>query len=97
MRRFNYEDNEEYREDVDKFFAEGKDAMSEDEIYKTMLDDDDVTQQQMQFVDRDLNHRVLRSAIRLCEKSFWWRFYSHETRLNMVEKTYKMLKQLEDE
>lgn len=98
MRRFNYDDNEEYREDVDKFFSEEDQAELTDEQLKAIMEEEQQMQQlQIRFVYRDLNHRILRSAIRLCEKSFWWWFYSQETRLKMIDRTYKKLRKLEEE
>jgi hypothetical protein len=97
MRRFNYDENEEYREDVDKFFSEEGGDIS-DEQYKAIMEEEMQLQQlQVRFVYRDLNHRVLRSAIRMCEKSFWWWFYSQDTRLRMIDRAYKRLRKLEEE
>jgi len=96
MRRFNYEDNEEYREDVDKFFSE--EAELTPEQYRAIMEEEQAYQQmQVRLVYREFNHRVLRSAIRLCEKSFWWWFYSQDTRLRLVDKAYKRLKKLEED
>ena len=97
MRRFNYDENDEYREDVDKFFGEDQQDISDAE-YKAIMEQEQAIQQlQIRFVYRDLNHRMLRTAIRMCEKSFWWWFYSHNTRLKMIDKAYKQLRKLEEE
>ena len=96
MRRFNYEDNDDYREEVDKFFSEDGDLT--DEQYKAIMDEEQAMQQvQIKFVSRELNHRVMRTAIRTCEKSFWWWFYSQATRLQMIDTAYKQLRKLEEE
>lgn len=102
MRRFNYEDNEDYREDVDKFFAESMGNQNfgdlTDEEYKMMMENESIFEDmQVQIVYRDLNHRILRAAVRVCEKSFWWRFLSIDTRLKHIDATYKHLKKLEEE
>ena len=97
MRRFNYDDNEEYREDVDKFFAEGQEDLSPEQYKAIMEQEMAIEQLQIRFVYRDLNHRVLRTAIRMCEKSFWWWFYSQDTRLRMIDRAYKRLRKLEEE
>ena len=101
MRRFNYDDNEEYREDVDKFFSEeqceGEGELS-DEQYKAIMEEEQAIQQlQIRFVHRDLNHRILRTAIRTCEKSIWWWFCRHTTKLKMIDDAYKQLRKLEGE
>lgn len=90
MRRFDYDDsdNEEFREDVDKFFQDN--AMffeDEDEEFRDSID----------FVSRDLNLRCLRTCIRMLEKSFWWKFLSLSTRLKQINKAYKRLKTIQDE
>jgi hypothetical protein len=97
MRRFNYDDNEEYRDDVDKFFQNDMDDVTPEE-YKMIMEQEGVFEDlQLQVVNRDLNNRLLRAAVRICEKSFWWRFYSLNTRLNQISIVYKHLKNLEEE
>jgi hypothetical protein len=96
MRRFNYDDNEEYREDVDKFFGEENQEVDEqfgDVDYEERM----IQDLQIDFAYRDLNHRLLRTAIRICEKSFLWWFFSQNTRLKMIEKAYETLRDLEEE
>lgn len=97
MRRFNYEDNEEYRDDVDKFFNDDMDDMTPEE-YKILMEQENVIQDmQMKVVHRDLNYRLLRAAVRVLEKSFWWKFCSLNTRLNSIDATFQRLKKLEEE
>lgn len=88
MRRFDYDDNEEFREDVDNFFRDSADFFE---------DDEHDLQQSVDFVMRDLNLRIMRTAIRMLEKSIWWKFSSLNTRLKMIDKTYKKLKKLQGE
>ena len=92
MRRFNYEDNDDYREDIDKFFNEEEIPDIDEEQLQALMEQEDI---QIEFVYRDLNHRLLRTAIRTCEKSFWYWFCSQNTRLKMIEKAYEALKNLE--
>lgn len=93
MRRFNYEENDDnYREEIDNFFSDHRDIT--DEQFKA---EEQMQEVQIKFVSRELNHRVLRTSIRTCEKSFWWWFYSQTTRLKMIEIAYKQLRKLEEE
>lgn len=92
MRRFNYEDNDDFREDIDKFFNEKEIPDIDEEQLQALMEQEDI---QIEFVYRDLNHRLLRTAIRTCEKSFWYWFCSQNTRLKMIEKAYEALKNLE--
>lgn len=98
MRRFNYEDNDEYREDVDNFFNEF-DELDDltDEEYESLMDErDSINDLQIKFVYRDLNNKLLRMAIRSCEKRFFWRFYSPQKQLKIIEETYLLYKKLEE-
>lgn len=99
MRRFNYDDNEEYREDVDKFFGEGgEEQILTPEEYKALVENEQALQEfHLRLAHRDLNHRALRTAIRVCEKSWFWRFYSLDTRLKKIDRAYKKVRKLEEE
>ena len=83
MRRFDFDENED---DVDKFFDEN-------------AENDDVSEMQIElsFAYRDLNQKLLKNVIKVCEKSFWWKFYYLTTRLMMIRGTYENLKKLEEE
>lgn len=104
MRRFNYEEDDEYREDVENFFNKNDDNEDEDEDeeltqeeYQALVEQDQALKYiQIEFDERDMNHRTLKSAIAVCEKWIWWRFCSQITRVKMIEKTYRKFKRLED-
>lgn len=84
MRRFEFEDNENDDEkDVDKFFSE------EDDTGDIHID--------FSLAYRDLNQKLLFNAIRVCEKSIFWKFYSLSTRLAKIRTAYEDLKKLEEE
>lgn len=88
MRRFDYDENEEFRDDVDRFFQENEDFFTDDESLQNSID----------FVNHDFNLRIIRTTIRMLEKSFWWKFYSLNTRLKMIEKTFRRIKnRIQDE
>lgn len=89
MRRFDYDDNEDHREGVDNFF-DG----DEDPELRAMIESEAM---QFQVATRDLGDRFLFRVVRSLEKSFFWRFYSLETRLRMVEEAYRRLAKLRDE
>jgi hypothetical protein len=91
MRRFGNDDNEEFHEDVDRFFNEDKgryDELVQEEI--------ELQEAQLDIAHREINNRLFRTAIRLCERSWFWPFYSLNTRLRMVTEAVKRLKRLED-
>ena len=93
MRRFNYEDNEEHREDVDKFFSESN-LSEQDWQNLNDLAADELAQHEMQIrlANQDSNIRLLRMAQRICETSAWWSYMSHKKRMEMLVDTYETLK-----
>ena len=101
MRKFNYEDNDDYRDEVDKFFSHNNGNEEEQELtneeYQAIIEEEQAIQQaQIDFVSRELNHRVIRMAIRTCEKSFWWRFYSQNTKLRLIEQAYYRIRSFDE-
>lgn len=101
MRRFNYDDsNEEYRREVDRFFGEigGEEAILTPEEYEAAMQEEQaIYNLQQKLVQQELNHRLLRTAIRMVDNSFWSKFYSLGTRLQMIDKVFKRLKKLEEQ
>ena len=80
MRFFEYEDNDEFREEIDNFF---------DELGEEDLDLFEIAQSG--FVTESMDHKILGLALRILEKSFFWKFRKRETKLKMVEETYHSL------
>src|SRR5690606_42136085 len=98
MRRFDFDDNEEYREEVDNLFGEMEEGASclTPEEYKAIVEEERAMQQiQVGLAQRDMNQRLLARTIKTLEKSFFWRFYSLNTRLQMIERTFRRLRRLE--
>jgi len=80
MRFFEYEDNDEFREEIDNFF---------DELGEEELDLFDMAH--AGYITEDADHKILGLAIRMLEKSFFWKFRRRETKLKMIEETYLSL------
>lgn len=98
MRRFDYDDDDDYREDVDNFFDGEEQPDITPEEYRSLIEDEQVIQQlQIEMVSRELNDRLMFKAIKMLEKSFWWRFYSLDTRLKMIEKTFNKMKSISED
>lgn len=100
MRRFDYDDNnEEYRREVDKFFGGYGDEseITPEEYDEIIREEQAYNNLQYKLVKQELNHRIMRTAIRMAENSFWWKFYSHDTKLNVIDKVYKKIKNLEEQ
>jgi hypothetical protein len=91
MRRFDYDDNDEFREDVDKFFDENSGN------YDDFLAEEFALQEaKIGIQHREMDLRLMRTAIKICENTFMWSFYSLPTRLKMISDTYKKLRKLEE-
>jgi hypothetical protein len=89
MRNFDYDNNDEYRDEVDRFFDDDDDALSMEE-YRAIVEQENIQNNiNYKIVQNDLNHKKLLLAIRLLKSSFWWKFYSLNTRLYLIEKVYK--------
>lgn len=43
------------------------------------------------------NESLISSAIKICESSFFWKFYSIDKKLKILKKTYDFLEKLLDE
>lgn len=91
MRRFNYDENDDYSREVEKFFGGPENPENEQEEFGEISEE-----LQVGLMYRELNYETVKQAIRFAEKSFWWRFYSINTRLDYIEKIYLKLKGLEE-
>lgn len=49
---------------------------------------------ELAIVEGNIQRKLLISTIRMLEKSFFWRFYSLKTKLNMIRETYQEFKNL---
>lgn len=91
MRRFDYDDNEDHRKEVDNFFS--NDELTPED-YEQFINDEkfDV---EFKIVNQEMNHRLLRTSVKIAENSFFWKFYSLDTKLQMIDKIYTKLRILE--
>lgn len=102
MRRFDYDDNEDHREEVDKFFGGGEpdgegDVFMTPEEYEAIRQENAAMQQaSFDIVYRELDDRLLFRVVKMLERSFWWRFYSLDTRMKMIEKSYRRMKKINE-
>lgn len=97
MRRFNYDDNDEFPEDVDKFFNEEPSNNNDSDSYDDYLAEEFALQEaKIGLKHREIDLRIMRTAIKICENTFMWSFYSLPTRLKMISDTYKKLRKLEE-
>jgi len=94
MRKYNYDDNDEFREDIDKFFDENNESPAN---YDDLLQEEFAIQEaRIDVQNRDIDIKMMRTAVRICEKTFLWCFLSVPTRMKMIADAYKKLKKLEE-
>jgi hypothetical protein len=86
MRRFDYDNSDEYRDDIDQFFGDEDD----DEEYELGV----IEMLQANFVAFDLNRKLLKTAIKMAERSFLWRFWPIRWKLKAISDTYYTLNSL---
>ncbi|MEI8270965.1 MAG: hypothetical protein WCG45_06395 [bacterium] len=92
MRRFDYDNNEdEFRNEVDKFFNDGEGKSDTSYPYPLPMDMDITIEGEDAFIlaEKEFNLKIYRTAVKIAENSFFWRFYSFNTRLNIINKIYK--------
>lgn len=81
-----YDDNE---------FEENSEMEMTDEQYEDFVRrNEEMDFHQLDFAYRDLDQKLLCRAIKMLEKSFFWRFRKNDTKLKLVFETYHTLKSI---
>tara|TARA_Y100000034_G_scaffold40932_1_gene50380 strand:- start:1573 stop:1908 length:336 start_codon:yes stop_codon:yes gene_type:complete len=90
MRRFNYDDHDDFKEEIDNFWPGDTDSPfgydPDDEPY--IEKGDIINMLQIDMVEYELNQRILTAAYKLCKSSFWWRFRTVKSKIAMVKFVY---------
>jgi hypothetical protein len=99
MSKFEYRnDDDDYEDDYDD--EDGSDLEfddDEDEIYNDLLEQELALQSdQLDVAEKELHQRMINDALILNSKSWLWSFYSLETKLKMINKTFVFMKGLTD-
>lgn len=93
MRNFNYDDNEEFQPEIDNFFDEEDDEEYDGEEFfgeKSEI----IRAMELELVESHINLKILQTAIKTCEKKWFWRFYSLPTKLKHIAKAYVTFERL---
>jgi len=86
MRHYDFDEDED-NDDVEKFFEEGRNDDEEpDPVYAPFFDEEEG------YLDTDIE--MMHIALRMCEKSWFWRFRSLKAKLTLVATTYATLKRI---
>lgn len=89
MRNFDYEDNDEFKHEIDRFFDDDEAEFLNEEYKEEILH-----AMQLEIEENNLNLKLLQTSIKMLEKSIWWRFYSFKTKLKMIGKVYMVFDKL---
>jgi len=89
MKRFDFEDNDD---ENDPFEDPNMKSNSHNEIE----DEHEFQRETIHLGHMELDQRLMSKAIKICEKSFFWKFYSIRTRLMMISKVYSKFKKILD-
>jgi hypothetical protein len=86
MRDFNYDENEEFQNDIDNFFGGGDEGgdfyYDKKDIIKAM---------EIEIAESEINLKILKMVIQTLERSFWWRFYSFKRKMKMILEMYALI------
>lgn len=95
MRYFDYDDNEEFQDDVNKFFEEGL-GEDEDIEYPEVAPDIANTYYYMPKAETDttLRLKLLFKAMEMASKTFFWKFRSTEYKMAKIMETFLFLEAL---
>jgi len=91
---FDYDDD-----DQDDLFPDTDDDdddgdMDADDYAEIIARNEALERQQLEMVQLDLNQRLMFKAMEMLSKSWWWSFYSAETKTKMLSETYMKLHEL---
>lgn len=88
MREYDYDDEDQDQDEMEELFDEEYEeyeAVEKGHILKAM---------EMELVENSMDLKLLKDVTKMLEKSFWWRFYSFETKLKMVTQAYAVIDKL---
>ena len=96
MNRFDHDFEDEDEDDEDSIDGGNSQPISHNE-YKDLIEGDQAIQQEtLELSYLELDQKLMGKAIKICERSMFWNFYSIQTRLSMISKAYIKLKKIID-
>jgi len=100
MKRYDFDENDNSKDDYDDFSEEEGDFIDDDEDDDEMqehdfLENEDMLRElEISFQENQNKQKTISQAIKICSQSFFWRFYSNQTKLKMIEQCYYRLTEL---
>jgi len=95
MRRHNYDEDDFKDEDFPDVGGDGEQELNAE--YLAILEKRELIEAvKLQIIQKELNFAILAKTVRYLEKTWFWRFKSLGTRLNLIVETYQTFKALTD-
>jgi|APGre2960657404_1045060.scaffolds.fasta_scaffold16910_3 hypothetical protein len=94
MKRFDHEF--ENNDDDDESFDDDKSQPASRNNYNDFIEGDQIQQDILELGYLELDQKLVNKAIKVCEGSMFWNFYSIQTRLSMISRAYTRLKKMID-
>jgi len=90
MRRFDFEDDDPEREEIERFLnADSQEYLITPEEYRGILEDEmGLYEAKFRESNQRLKYKILLHSINLLKSSFFWKFYSLNTKLIQIEKVF---------
>lgn len=96
MKRFEYDDDDFKDEDFPDVGGDG-DEVELNAEYLAILEKREIIEAiKLQLIQKEVNFAILVKTIRYLEKTWFWKFKSLKTKLNLIIETYQTFKALTD-
>ena len=81
----------------EEYFDENEDQYPEDmgrvfDMQDLFQDDNTIALEYTTHIN--VNRLIMETALRLLEKSFWWRFRSEKSKIKMIRETYNQISEM---
>jgi hypothetical protein len=87
-----FNDDDDFR--LDGFFGMDDDDEDEEGFEMVGANSEIIGFAQIDLMSSELDQRLLETTIAFLEKSFWWKFKSADSKLRLIEQTYKRLRKV---
>lgn len=98
--RYSHEDDYEDDEEINKYFGDEDDDEFGEKFFEDRMDEKFFYENQktkilkLAIKQQQLRRKLLMDSIKIAEKSFWWNFYSWETKLSCISRAYETFSEL---
>jgi len=98
MKRYDFDENDNSKDDHDDFSEEEGDFIDDDDDemqeHDFLENEEMLRELEISFQETQNKQKTISQAIKICSQSFFWRFYSNQTKLKMIEQCYYRLTEL---